>query len=76
MIIQKVFLSTMQTIMIVVLEESEDVQDCLLLVILSALGRNKSGVTQAARRLAMNAIEQCSEKLEAGIKQILISVMS
>lgn len=32
----------MQTIMIVVLEESEDVRDDLLLVILSALGRNKS----------------------------------
>ncbi|KAG4143844.1 hypothetical protein ERO13_D06G217750v2 [Gossypium hirsutum] len=69
-------LSSMQTIMIVVLEESEDVRDDLLLVILSALGRNKSGVTQAARRLAMNVIEQRSEKLEAGIKQILISVMS
>ncbi|GMJ14118.1 hypothetical protein like AT5G47690 [Hibiscus trionum] len=69
-------LSSMQTIMIVVLEESEDVQDDLLLVILSALGRNRSGVTQAARRLAMNVIEQCSEKLEAGIKQFLISVMS
>lgn len=35
-------LSAMQTIMIVVLEESEDVRDDLLLVILSALGRNKS----------------------------------
>ncbi|XP_039070317.1 sister chromatid cohesion protein PDS5 homolog B-like isoform X1 [Hibiscus syriacus] len=69
-------LSSMQTIMTVVVEESEDVRDDLLLVILSALGRNKSGVTQAARRLAMNVIEQCSEKLEAGIKQFLISVMS
>nr|KJB68483.1 hypothetical protein B456_010G248500 [Gossypium raimondii] len=35
-------LSSMQTIIIVVLEESEDVRDDLLLVILSALGRNKS----------------------------------
>nr|KJB30839.1 hypothetical protein B456_005G163300 [Gossypium raimondii] len=35
-------LSAMQTIMIVVLEESEDVRDDLLLVILSALGRNES----------------------------------
>ncbi|MFQ6636758.1 hypothetical protein Gotur_013433, partial [Gossypium turneri] len=35
-------LSAMKTIMIVVLEESEDVRDDLLLVILSALGRNKS----------------------------------
>ncbi|MFQ6655236.1 hypothetical protein Gotur_025884, partial [Gossypium turneri] len=68
-------LSAMQTIMIVVLEEIEDVRDDLLLVILSSLGRNKSGVTQAARRLAMNVIKQCSEKLEASIKQILISVM-
>nr|KJB48921.1 hypothetical protein B456_008G093700 [Gossypium raimondii] len=43
-------LSTMQTIMIVVLEESEDVRDDLLLVILSALGRNKS-VDQLDNRL-------------------------
>ncbi|XP_039016298.1 sister chromatid cohesion protein PDS5 homolog A-like [Hibiscus syriacus] len=69
-------LSSMQTIMIVVLEESEDVRDDLLLVILSALGHNRSVVTQAARRLAMNVIEKCSEKLETGIKQFLISVMS
>ncbi|XVF28073.1 hypothetical protein REPUB_Repub14bG0164100 [Reevesia pubescens] len=69
-------LSSMLTIMIVVLEESEDVRDDLLLIILSALGRNKSDVTQAARRLAMNVIEQCSGKLEAGIKQFLISLMS
>ncbi|XP_022716254.1 sister chromatid cohesion protein PDS5 homolog A-like isoform X2 [Durio zibethinus] len=68
--------SSMQTIMIVVLEESEDVREDLLLIILSALGRNKSDVTAAARRLAMNVIEQCSGKLEAGIKQFLISLMS
>lgn len=30
----------------------------------------------AARRLAMNVIEQCTGKLEAGIKQFLISSMS
>ncbi|XVE87621.1 hypothetical protein DITRI_Ditri19aG0002600 [Diplodiscus trichospermus] len=69
-------LSSMQTIMTVVLEESEDVRDDLLLIILSALGRTKSNVTPAARRLAMNVIEQCSGKLEAGIKQFLISLMS
>nr|KJB34763.1 hypothetical protein B456_006G082000 [Gossypium raimondii] len=33
-------------------------------------------VTPAARRLAMNVIEQCSGKLGAGIKQFLISLMS
>ncbi|OMO76990.1 Armadillo-like helical [Corchorus capsularis] len=69
-------LSSMQTIMTVVLEESEDVRDDLILIILSALGRNKSDVTPAARKLAMNVIEQCSGKLEAGIKQFLISLMS
>ena len=30
----------------------------------------------AARRLAMNVIEQCAGKLEPGIKQFLISSMS
>lgn len=35
-------LSSMQTIMIVLLEESEEVQDELLFIILSVLGRNKS----------------------------------
>lgn len=35
-------LSSMQTIMIVLLEESEDVGEELLVVILSALGRNKN----------------------------------
>ncbi|KAG4182794.1 hypothetical protein ERO13_A09G067800v2 [Gossypium hirsutum] len=69
-------LSSMLTIMVVVLEESEDVRDDLLLIILSALGRKRSDVTPAARRLAMNVIEQCSGKLGAGIKQFLISLMS
>lgn len=32
----------MQTIMVVLLEESEDVQDDLLFIILSVLGRNKN----------------------------------
>lgn len=33
-------------------------------------------VSAAARRLAMNVVEQCAEKLEAGIKQYLISSIS
>ncbi|GLU20621.1 hypothetical protein SLE2022_368110 [Rubroshorea leprosula] len=69
-------LSSMQTIMIVVLEESEDVRDDLLNIILSTLGRNRSDVTKAARRLAMDVIEHCTGKLEAGIKQFLISSIS
>ncbi|GMI64562.1 hypothetical protein like AT5G47690 [Hibiscus trionum] len=69
-------LSSVLAIMVVVIEESEDVRDDLLLIILSALGRNRSDVTPAARRLAMKVIEQCSGKLGAGIKQFLISLMS
>lgn len=34
--------SSMQNIMIVLLEESEDVQEYLLLILLSKLGRNRS----------------------------------
>ncbi|KAK9935847.1 hypothetical protein M0R45_012722 [Rubus argutus] len=73
---QETVLSSMQTIMIVLLEESEDLQEDLLFVILSVLGRKRSDITVAARRLAMNVIEQCAGKLESGIKQFLISSMS
>ncbi|CBI33283.3 unnamed protein product, partial [Vitis vinifera] len=69
-------LTSMQTIMVVLLEESEDVREDLLFSILSILGRNKSDVTTAARRLAMNVIEHCAAKLEPGIKQFLVSSIS
>ncbi|KAL2475831.1 hypothetical protein Adt_36567 [Abeliophyllum distichum] len=68
--------TSMQTIMEVVLEESEDIQEDLLLILLSVLGRNKKDISTAARRLAMNVIEHCAGKLEPGIKQFLISSMS
>ncbi|CAI9783991.1 unnamed protein product [Fraxinus pennsylvanica] len=68
--------TSMQTIMEVVLEESEDIQENLLLILLSVLGRNKKDVSTAARRLAMNVIEHCAGKLEPGIKQFLISSMT
>ncbi|XP_042521110.1 sister chromatid cohesion protein PDS5 homolog A-B isoform X2 [Macadamia integrifolia] len=69
-------LTSMEKIMVLLIEESEDVQDNLLLVLLSVLGREKSDVSMAARRLAMNVIEHCAGKLEPGIKQFLISSMS
>ncbi|XP_058199465.1 sister chromatid cohesion protein PDS5 homolog A isoform X2 [Rhododendron vialii] len=68
--------TSMQKIMVVLLEESEDVREDLLLVLLSVLGRNKTDVTLAARRLAMDVIEHCAGKLEPGIKQFLISSLS
>ncbi|KAG8649135.1 hypothetical protein MANES_08G068700v8 [Manihot esculenta] len=73
---QESVLTSMQTIMVLLIEESEDVREDLLLVILSVLGRNKSDVSSAARRLAMNVIEQCAGKLEPGIKQFLVSSIS
>ncbi|XP_048614672.1 sister chromatid cohesion protein PDS5 homolog A-like isoform X2 [Brassica napus] len=72
----EVVVSSMQNIMIVLLEESEDVQEQLLLILLSKLGRNRSDVSDAARRLAMKVIEQCAPKVESDIKQFLISSLS
>ncbi|XP_010530075.1 PREDICTED: sister chromatid cohesion protein PDS5 homolog A-like [Tarenaya hassleriana] len=69
-------LSSMQNIMVVLLEESEDVQEHLLLITLSKLGRNRSDITAAARKLAIKVIEQCAPKLESDIKQFLITSMS
>ncbi|GER52831.1 sister chromatid cohesion protein pds5 [Striga asiatica] len=69
-------LTSMQTIMEVLIEESEDVQENLVLTLLSVLGRDEEDVTMAARRLAMSVIENCAGKLEPGIKQYLVSSMS
>ncbi|XP_042029643.1 sister chromatid cohesion protein PDS5 homolog B-like isoform X1 [Salvia splendens] len=68
--------TSMQTIMEVLLEESEDVPENLLLTLLSVLGGENEDVTMAARRLAMNVVERCAEKLEPGIKQFFVSSMS
>ncbi|KAK7331159.1 hypothetical protein VNO77_25376 [Canavalia gladiata] len=69
-------LSSMQTIMVVLLEESEDVREDLLSILLSTLGHNKRDVTAAARKLSMNAIKQCIGKLEPSIKQFLLLLVS
>ncbi|XP_024982599.1 sister chromatid cohesion protein PDS5 homolog A [Cynara cardunculus var. scolymus] len=69
-------ITSMKTIMVVLLEESEDINEDLLLIILSVLGRDKKGITTAARRLAMNVIGQCAGKLEPCIKQFIVQSMS
>ncbi|KAL0300906.1 UNVERIFIED_CONTAM: Sister chromatid cohesion protein PDS5A [Sesamum radiatum] len=69
-------LTSMETIMEVLFEESEDVPENLLLILLSILGRDKEDVTLAGRRLAMNVIGNCAAKLEPSIKQFLVSSMS
>ncbi|KAI3829442.1 hypothetical protein L1987_03566 [Smallanthus sonchifolius] len=68
--------TSMKTIMVVLLEESEDINQDLLLIILSVLGRDKKAITTAARKLAMNVIGQCAGKLEPGIKHFIVKSMS
>uniref|UniRef100_A0A6V7QRS0 Sister chromatid cohesion protein PDS5 homolog A n=1 Tax=Ananas comosus var. bracteatus TaxID=296719 RepID=A0A6V7QRS0_ANACO len=69
-------LNSMQTIMVLIVDESEDIQESLLSIILSALGRKRTDYSMAARKLAMNVIERCAGKLEPFIKQFLISSLS
>ncbi|MED6131710.1 Sister chromatid cohesion protein PDS5 A [Stylosanthes scabra] len=69
-------LSSMQMIMVVLLEESEDIHEDLLSIILSTLGREREDVTDAARKLSVNVIQQCVEKLEPSVKQFLLPIMS
>ncbi|KAL1566908.1 sister chromatid cohesion protein PDS5 A-like [Salvia divinorum] len=69
-------LSSMQTIMEVILEESEDVPENLLVTLLTVLGNDRKAVTVAAKKLALNVIENCAVKLESSIRQFLVSSMS
>ncbi|CAL9170887.1 unnamed protein product [Musa hybrid cultivar] len=69
-------LTSMQTIMMLILDESEDIQENLITTILSALGHKRNVCSMAARRLAMNVIEHCAGKLEPYIKQLLVSSLS
>ncbi|KAK9057901.1 hypothetical protein SSX86_022740 [Deinandra increscens subsp. villosa] len=69
-------ITSLKTIMVVLLEESEDINHDLLFIILSVLGRNKKAITMAARKLAMHVIGQCAGKLEPGIKHFIVKSMS
>ncbi|KAH9611596.1 hypothetical protein KSS87_009864 [Heliosperma pusillum] len=69
-------IASMENIMYVLLDESEDISEELLLILLSTLGRSIKGVSEAARKLAMDVIESCAAKLEPVVKQFLISSMS
>ncbi|GAB2252670.1 hypothetical protein Droror1_Dr00005517 [Drosera rotundifolia] len=69
-------LSSMKTIMVVLLEESEEITEDLLLILLSTLGQNRKDTPKAARKLVMGVLENCTVKLEPVVKQFLISSMS
>uniref|UniRef100_A0A804R332 Binding n=1 Tax=Zea mays TaxID=4577 RepID=A0A804R332_MAIZE len=64
---------SMQAIMILIIDESEDVQESLLRVLLSALGQKKTGAAMSARKLARSVIEHSATKLEPYIKKFLTS---
>ncbi|CAM8921419.1 unnamed protein product [Rhodiola kirilowii] len=66
----------METIMVVIIEESEDVPEDILLIILSSLGRDKKDTNSSARKLAMDVIKLTAGKLEPEVKQFLISSIS
>lgn len=63
----------METIMAVLLEESEDIEEDLLLIVLSILGRDKKDISTVARKLAMDVVTQCAGKIEPGIKKFIVS---
>ncbi|PIA26794.1 hypothetical protein AQUCO_08800003v1 [Aquilegia coerulea] len=69
-------LTSMQTIMVLLLEESEDIHENLIHILLTVLGRKRSDISMAARRLAMDVIRHCATKLESSVKQFLMSLMS
>ncbi|XP_062228684.1 sister chromatid cohesion protein PDS5 homolog A-like [Phragmites australis] len=67
---------SMQTIMTLIIDESEDIQESLLRVLLSALGWRKTGAAMSVRKLACNVIEHSAGKLEPYIKKFLVSSLA
>ncbi|XP_010227757.1 sister chromatid cohesion protein PDS5 homolog A isoform X2 [Brachypodium distachyon] len=67
---------SMQTIMAHIIDESEDIHESLLHVLLSALGRRKTGISFSARKLARSVIEHSAGKLEPYIKKFLTSSLA
>ncbi|KAG2605958.1 sister chromatid cohesion protein PDS5 homolog A-like isoform X3 [Panicum virgatum] len=64
---------SMQTIMTLIVDESEDIQESLLHVLLSALGQKKTGAAMSGRKLARSVIKHSAGKLEPYIKKFLTS---
>ena len=57
--------TSMQAIMILILDKSENILEKLVVVILSSLGTGNQYVSPAStHRLAMNVIEQCANNIE------------
>ncbi|AQK83804.1 binding, partial [Zea mays] len=70
---EEYIVKSMQTIMTLIIDESEDVHESLLRVLLSALGQKKTGAAMSARKLACSVIEHSATKLEPYLKKFLMS---
>ncbi|KAH9325840.1 hypothetical protein KI387_006018, partial [Taxus chinensis] len=65
----------MTTIMELILEESGEISQRMLDVILGNLLQDKRNASLAAHRLSISVLQRCAEKLEPAIQQFLTSVM-
>lgn len=66
----------MKTIMCLVLEESEEIPDRLLELLLGNLLRGKKGVSNSGNTLARAVVEQCADQLGPYVEAFLTSIMS
>lgn len=69
-------LKSMQSIMTLILDESDTISEQLLNIVLSSLGREKGDVSPAARRLGMLVLEQCAITLEPYVYHFIESAKS
>ncbi|KAG6405732.1 hypothetical protein SASPL_133326 [Salvia splendens] len=67
-------IANMETIMTLVIEESEDISPDLLAPILATLKKNNQDVTPKARKLAERVITNSADKLRPYLKQAVISL--
>ncbi|KAL1532680.1 sister chromatid cohesion protein PDS5 C [Salvia divinorum] len=67
-------IANMETIMTLVIEESEDISPDLLAPILATLKRNNQDVTPNARKLAERVIQNSAEKLKPYLRQAVTSL--
>eukprot|EP00250_Pteridium_aquilinum_P011433 c20066_g1_i1 orf=108-4985(-) len=72
----KYLMALMRTIMCLVLEESEEIPEQLLELLLDNLLREKKGVSKAGNTLARGVFEQCAEQLRPHVEAFLTSLMS
>ncbi|KAH9287487.1 hypothetical protein KI387_031604, partial [Taxus chinensis] len=69
-------LKSMQFIMTLILDESDNITEQLLAIVLASLGREKGDVSPASRRLGMSVLEKCAITLEPYVHHFIESAKS